>query len=63
MIALAPAENPEVVVAVRILGGDESTRSGAADAAPIAAPVAVAAINAVREDIDPCRKSQGMQGN
>lgn len=63
VIALAPAENPEVVVAVRILGGDESTRSGAADAAPIAAPVAVAAINAVREDIDPCRKSQGMQGN
>lgn len=62
VVALAPAENPEIVIAVRILGGEQSPRSGAADAAPVAAEVAVAAIDAVREDIDPCRKPQRTQG-
>lgn len=63
IVALAPAESPEVVVAVRIFGGDQSPRSGAADAAPVAAEVTIAAIEAVRKDTDPCSESHGRLGN
>lgn len=63
VVALAPADDPKVVVATRVYGSDGTSRSGAGDAAPIAAAVTVAALDAMREDIDPCRGIHEKQGN